>query len=265
LNLILNARDAMPEGGKLTIETGNVTISDDYVDSRQEDIAPGRYVMLAVSDTGCGIQQEELQRIFEPFYTTKETGKGTGLGLSMVLGFAKQSSGTVRVYSELGDGTTVKLYFPARYAPAETGDIVGRFEATAPRTETVSILLAEDEIEVQQVFATSLRKAGYRVHATNSGDEARAAFAAHPEGYDLLLTDIVMPGSLHGTALATELRKIRPDLPVVFMSGYANEAKVHGNGLRPEDIRLMKPVRRANLLEAIRKALTAASAKPKGK
>ncbi len=254
LNLILNARDAMPAGGKLTIETGNVTVDEDYIETREEDIAPGRYVMLAVSDTGTGIPQEELQRIFEPFFTTKETGKGTGLGLSMVMGFAKQSSGTVQVYSELGEGTTVKLYFPARHVPSGTGATAKSGQVSEPVGNGLSILLAEDEVEVQQVLAKSLRKAGYQVHATNSGEEAKAAFEANPD-FDLLLTDIVMPGGLHGTTLAKELRRIRPDLPVVFMSGYANEATVHGNGLRPDDIRLMKPVRRANLLEAITKAL----------
>ncbi len=254
LNLILNARDAMPNGGKLTIETANVRIDDEYIETRKEDVEPGRYVMLAVSDTGRGIRKEEFERIFEPFYTTKDTGEGSGLGLSMVQGFVKQSSGAVRVYSEIDQGTTFKLYFRARFVPSDT------IRQTSPEPvqngpRTAEILFAEDELEVQNTVATTLRKSGYRIHATSSGDEAKEAFLANPERYDLLLTDIVMPGSLLGTKLAKELRAIRPNLPVIFLSGYANEATVHGNGLLPEDIRLMKPVRRVNLLDAITKAL----------
>ena len=260
LNLIINARDAMPDGGNLTIETANVRIDEEYIESRQEDIEPGRYVMLAVSDTGTGIQKEELARIFEPFFTTKEVGEGTGLGLSMVQGFVKQSSGAIRVYSEPGTGTTFKLYFRARDVPKETGNASVEVKVTDGPAGTPRILLAEDEIEVQRIIATTLRKAGYEVHTTNTGDEAKTAFDSD-QSYDLLLTDIVMPGTLQGTGLAKEVRAIRSDLPVVFMSGYANEATVHGNGLRPEDIRLMKPVRKANLLEAIKKALSAAQQK----
>ncbi len=255
LNLILNARDAMPEGGKLTIETANVRIDDEYIESREEDIDPGRYVMLAVSDTGSGIPKEEFQRIFEPFFTTKAVGEGSGLGLSMVQGFVKQSAGAIRVYSEPGEGTTFKLYFRARHEPRM--DVSRRVQRGSEAVLAGKrILLAEDELDVQQVIAMTLRRAGYEVQTANSGDEAMVAFQADPS-FDLLLTDIVMPGRLQGTGLARELRKLQPELPVVFMSGYANEATVHGNGLRPDDTRLMKPVRKATLLEAIRKALSA--------
>ncbi len=232
LNLIINARDAMPVGGHLTIETANVRIDEEYIESRQEDIEPGRYVMLAVSDTGTGIHEEELSRIFEPFFTTKEVGEGTGLGLSMVQGFVKQSSGAIRVYSEPGTGTTFKLYFRARHVPKEYSSAQSTKTRTAAPTGKTRILLAEDELDVQQIVAMTLRGAGYEVHSTNSGDEAKTAFESDPN-YDLLLTDIVMPGTLQGTGLAKELRAIRGALPVVFMSGYANEATVHGNGLRP--------------------------------
>ena len=172
----------------------------------------------------------------------------------MLQGFVRQSSGAVRVYSETNQGTTFKLYFRARFVTPET------VRSTAPELATSDprgreILLAEDELEVQNTIATALRKAGYRIHSTSSGDEAKEAFLANPDRFDLLLTDIVMPGSLLGTRLAKELRTIRPGLPVVFLSGYASEATVHGNGLLPEDIRLMKPVRRVNLLEAIKKSL----------
>ncbi|OIQ44777.1 MAG: hypothetical protein BM558_06605 [Roseobacter sp. MedPE-SW] len=252
LNLTLNARDAMNGKGNLTIETANVRIDEDYIDSRQEELAPGRYVMLAISDTGPGIAKELRASIFEPFFTTKPPGVGSGLGLSMTLGFMRQSGGTVQVYSEVGEGTTFKLYFPAA---KDQPDI----STKAPPTEVSEVgagrrlLLAEDDEGVRDTLVTILERAGYLVTATSSGDEAYATFVADPT-YDLLLTDIVMPGTLQGTTLAKELRHKWPNLPVIFMSGYASEATVHGNGLRPEDIRLMKPVRRTDLLAALNKA-----------
>ncbi len=252
LNLTLNARDAMQGKGNLTIETANVRIDEDYIDTQQEELVPGRYVMLAVSDTGSGIDKEVLASIFEPFFTTKPPGVGSGLGLSMTLGFMRQSGGTVQVYSEIGEGTTFKLYFPtakdqldqaAKSPPAEAAQVgAGR-----------RLLLAEDEEGVRNILVSILERAGYLVTATASGDDAFDIFVADPT-YDLLLTDIVMPGKLQGTTLAKELRLKWPELPVIFMSGYASEATVHGNGLRPEDIRLMKPVRRADLLAALDKA-----------
>ena len=170
----------------------------------------------------------------------------------MTLGFMRQSGGTVQVYSEIGEGTTFKLYFPAAKDQPDTPTKVQSIqvaEATAGRR----LLLAEDEEGVRDTLVTILERAGYLVTATASGDEAFATFVADPT-YDLLLTDIVMPGKLQGTTLAKELRLRWTDLPVIFMSGYASEATVHGNGLRPEDIRLMKPVRRADLLAALDKA-----------
>ena len=253
LNLILNARDAMAQGGKLTIETANVRIDEDYVDSRGEDIAPGRYVMLAVTDTGEGISREKLAKIFEPFFTTKAPGSGSGLGLSMIQGFMKQSGGTVRVYSEPGVGTTFKLYFPAL-----TGEIVeNQSDQPGPSpvaTSAARLLVVEDETAVLEVLTETLTRAGYEVATAPSGDAALALWQTD-DRFDLLVTDIVMPGQLQGTHLAHALRDLRADLPVVFMSGYASEATVHGNGLRPEDIRLMKPVSRADLIAAVEKAL----------
>lgn len=252
LNLTLNARDAMEGSGSLTIETANLRIDEDYIDTRREELVPGRYVMLAVSDTGSGMDNDILASVFEPFFTTKPPGVGSGLGLSMTLGFMRQSGGTVQVYSEVGEGTTFKLYFPAaqdqpnQQIPAKPAEDV---QIGAGRR----LLLAEDEEGVRSILVTILERAGYLVTATASGDEAFATFVADPS-FDLLLTDIVMPGKLQGTNLAKELRLRWPDLPVIFMSGYASEATVHGNGLRPEDIRLMKPVRRADLLAALVKA-----------
>jgi signal transduction histidine kinase/CheY-like chemotaxis protein len=254
LNLILNARDAMGDGGNLTIETSNVRIDDDYVELRGEEIDPGRYVLLAVSDNGEGIAQENLAKIFEPFFTTKEVGDGSGLGLSMLEGFMKQSGGTVRVYSELGVGTTFKLYFAASTdAAVPVPSSPAPLEKSGAEKNT-TILLVEDNAQVLDAICTALQKTGYRVLTAISGDSAREIFEVEP-GIDLLVTDIVMPGELQGTTLAKALRNLRPDLPVVFMSGYASEATVHGNGLRAQDIRLMKPVRREDLLRAVDKAL----------
>lgn len=255
LNLILNARDAMDARGKLTLETANVRIDEAYIDDRNAELTPGRYVMLAVSDTGHGISAPVLSDIFEPFFTTKATGQGTGLGLSMVMGFVQQSGGTVQVYSEPNQGTSFKLYFPTTQAVSNPGE--------APPSALVKesfngmhVLLAEDEDAVRDVLIRTLKKFGCKVTAAASGDAAFEIFA-RGEAFDVLVTDIVMPGSLQGTDLAKALRGLRDDLPVIFMSGYANEAKVHGNGLRPEDIRLMKPVQQVELMAALAKAKAA--------
>ncbi len=253
LNLILNARDAMPQGGALTIETSNEVIEEDPNSLNLDDLLPGNYVLLSVSDTGHGIDPATIKSIFEPFFTTKPPGAGSGLGLSMIHGFMNQSGGTVRVYSEAGVGSTFKLYFRAlntQDAAASPG------QGVAPKgvTKGAKILVAEDEPDVLRLLKTALSLEGYDVQVAASGDEAFEVFEATPD-FDLLLTDIVMPGKLQGTDLARVLREAWPDLPVVFMSGYAREATVHGNGLRPEDVRLMKPARRADLIAAIEQSL----------
>lgn len=253
LNLILNARDAMDGQGKLTIETANVRIDEAYVDARNEEITPGRYVMLAVSDTGSGIPEGAIGNIFEPFYTTKPPGAGSGVGLSMVMGFVRQSGGTVQVYSEPGRGTTFKLYFPVTDEAAARAPTARKIPAPGA-TGQQRILLAEDEEAVRDVLVATLEKAGYEVVSTHNGDTALDLFERDSD-FDLLVTDIVMPGEHQGTGLARALRGMRPNLPVVFLSGYAAEATVHGNGLRPEDIRLMKPVPRDDLLIAVSRAL----------
>jgi CheY-like chemotaxis protein len=256
LNLILNARDVMPDGGKLTIETSNVRIEDPYVDGRNEKLEPGRYVMVAVSDNGMGIATEHIERIFDPFFTTKPTGQGTGLGLAMVSGFMRQSGGTAQVYSEIGVGTTFKLYFPAiTDQPTYASDALKN--GVKPVKPGFRVLLVEDEEGVLAVLKTMLETAGYLVDTAATGDKAKGMFIADPK-YDLLLTDIVMPGQLQGTTLARELRLMDVKLPVVFMSEYASEATVHGNGLRPEDIRLTKPVTRSDLLAAVAHAVNQA-------
>ncbi len=253
LNLILNARDAMDGHGTLTIETANIRISDPYLDAQKEQLRPGRYVMLAVSDTGHGIPETIRDEIFEPFFSTKAPGLGTGLGLSMVMGFMRQSEGAVQLYTAIDQGTSIKLFFPA----AEASDI--HTVQTAEPTikiggEGQRLLIVEDETAVRVILKGSLERAGYRVTEASSGDEAYAIFEANPE-FDLLLTDIVMPGDLQGPGLARLLREKWSKLPVIFLSGYANEATFHSNNLRPEDIRLMKPVQRVDLLSAVSKAM----------
>lgn len=253
INILLNARDAMPDGGRVTIETANMRIDDEYVFDRDEDIEPGRYVMLAISDTGHGIPPDKIEKIFEPFFTDKPVGEGSGLGLSMVQGFIKQSNGAIRIYSEVGVGTTFKLYFKA----AEQGSKPQPPALREPLDQHMPrgrILIAEDELEVRRILTRVLESAGYTITTAQSGDEALQLYKSNDQ-FDLLLTDVVMPGNLQGPALAKEIRSINPDLPCIFLSGYAAEATVHGNGLKPSDIRLMKPVSQKDLLSAVSKAL----------
>lgn len=258
VNTVVNARDAMPEGGKLTIETSNVRIDADYVLDREEDIPPGRYVMLAITDTGTGIPEDLLPTVFEPFVSSKDSSVGSGLGLSMVQGFVKQSRGFVRIYSELGIGTSIKLFFPALDAPDRPDPVV---PAPTPATAVPAdppgrahILVAEDQLEVLSMIVRTLTGAGYTVDAATNGQDAFDLFKAN-NTYDLLLTDVVMPGEMRGPDLARACRGLDDSLPVIFMSGYASEATVHGNGLRAEDVRLMKPVPRMELLGAIERLL----------
>ena len=254
LNLLVNARDAMPNGGQLTIETANVQADASYLNLQMEELEPGNYVMLAVTDTGSGISKEQQSRVFDPFFTTKGPSEGTGLGLAAVQGFMKQSKGMVHLYSEVGEGTTFKLYFPQGTTVAAAENTPVSPPEVMP-VGTTTVLLAEDEPELRELITSVLRSAGYLVHPAETGD---AALRIYEEvgPFDILLTDIVMPGEVMGPQLARLLREKQPGLRAVFMSGYPNEAKVHGNGLRPEDIRLTKPVAKAKLLEALAAART---------
>lgn len=254
LNLAVNARDAMPNGGKLTFETANIRTDDQYIDERGEEIEPGRYAMIAVTDTGSGIPTENLKRIFEPFFTTKPVGEGSGVGLAMVIGFMRQSQGTILVYSEVGVGTTFKLYFKASNSQLPEQSLHVESPAGDERGDGACVLVVEDEAAVLTTIEQALTKVGFDVLTARSGDEAKSKWP-NAEGFDVLLTDIVMPGRLQGTHLAREMRKVRPELPVVFMSGYPTEAAVHGNGVQPEDGRLMKPVGKSELVAAINKAM----------
>ncbi|WP_083099803.1 PAS domain-containing protein [Pseudophaeobacter leonis] len=261
LNLILNARDSMPQGGKMTIESRNIERDQDFTDASGELVEQGRYAVLSVTDTGHGIAKDELGKIFEPFYTTKEVGSGSGLGLSMIQGFVKQTGGSVQVHSEPGVGTTFRIYFRALEAGgADLSQPAAQTEA-APEHFGAKVLVAEDEPEVLEIIQRTLQGMGCLVTPAASGDDALRIFQ-HDCDFDLLVTDIVMPGEHMGTHLAKAARALKPDLPVIFMSGYANEAKAHGNGMRPEDLQLSKPVPRNELVAAVKQALKAVEHRP---
>lgn len=250
LNLAVNARDAMPEGGTLTIETANTLLDEDYVRDLDEPIDPGPYVMFAVSDNGTGMDPATLARAFEPFFTTKEIGRGTGLGLSQVYGFVRQSQGYVRLYSELGAGTTVKLYLPRLSGGAPD---VRRSERPADiehgRGEVV--LLVEDDESLRVHGAATLRELGYVVVAAANGDEAIRLAEDRPH-IDLLFTDIVLPGGMNGRELAEILLGRQPDLRVLYTSGYTQNAVIR-NGQLEEGVELLtKPYSYAELSRRIR-------------
>jgi CheY-like chemotaxis protein len=244
LNLAINARDAMPGGGKLTIETDNALLDQDYAVHNAE-VAPGDYVALAVTDTGTGMTPEVLGHAFEPFFTTKEVGKGTGLGLSMIYGFAKQSQGHVKIYSEVGHGTTVRLYLPRKTAAAEGAAAPGSVNrARAGGSET--ILVVEDDADVRAFVVGQLGDLGYRVIEAADGPQAQRILESD-QPIDLLFTDVVMPGGMTGRQLADAARAHRPGLKGVFTSGYTENSIVHQGKLDKGVSFLSKPFRRQEL------------------
>jgi len=257
LNLCLNARDAMPEGGRLTIETADVELDADYAE-RNAEVTPGHYVLLAVSDSGEGMPAEVVARAFDPFFTTKEAGKGSGLGLSMVYGFVKQSHGHVKIYSEPNHGTTVRLYLPCAEAAASGPHAEEASEIPPGRGERV--LLVEDDDMVRELVAGQLHELGYRVIQAGNGPEALAALS-EAEDIALLLTDVVMPGGMNGRELAETAQARRPGLPVLFASGYSENAIVHHGRLDPGIRLLSKPFRRGELARRVRAALDAPAEK----
>jgi signal transduction histidine kinase/CheY-like chemotaxis protein len=228
LNLAVNARDAMPSGGKLTIETGNVDLDERYARTHGE-VAPGQYVMISVSDTGAGMTPQVLERAFDPFYTTKGVGKGTGLGLSQVFGFVKQSGGHVKIYSEIGHGTTLKLYLPRHVGEAELVDRVRDDGLDLPKGHAgIIVLVAEDEAQVRRMTVEALCELGYTVVQAGDGAQALQQLRTQPR-VDLLFTDIVMP-DMTGRVLADKALEDWPDLKVLYTTGYTRNAVVH-NGM----------------------------------
>jgi PAS domain S-box-containing protein len=249
LNLAINARDAMPAGGTLTIETQNVHLDEDYA-AHHVEVTPGDYVMLAVSDSGTGMPPDILARAFEPFFTTKEEGQGTGLGLSQVFGWVKQSRGHIKIYSEVGHGTTIKLYLPRADADgAEAPQPVDTTEFGGDET----ILVVEDNHNVRRTVVRQLRDLGYRSVEADSGASA-LRLVGEGVKFDLLLTDVVMPGGMTGYQLADELRLSRPDLKVLFTSGYTELARAADQPARKDPL-LSKPYRKQDLGRAVRTAI----------
>lgn len=249
LNLVLNARDAMPQGGVLTIET-SVAELDATAAAMHEEVAPGVYVVIAVSDTGIGMSPDVVARAFEPFFTTKTVGQGSGLGLSMMYGFIKQSRGHIQIYSEPGQGTTVKLYLPK----ADVALVIpARLPDRAPRGHE-TVLAVEDDAMVRAHVVSELRHLGYRVLAAANAREALDILRAEVP-IDLLFTDVVMPGGVHGPQLAEQARALRPNLRVLFTSGFTENAIVHHGKLDAGVLLLSKPYRRQELAEKLRQAL----------
>jgi CheY-like chemotaxis protein len=253
MNLAVNSRDAMPRGGRLVITTSAVSIDAPYVQQHPEARA-GRFVCLTVSDTGCGMTRETLARIFEPFFTTKEVGKGTGLGLATVYGIIKQHQGWIEVMSEPRKGTTFKIYFPVT---SKTPDTVATEKPAAPppvRGGKETILLVEDEPVLRELARVILKDYDYTVLEASTGVEAIKVFEAHNGQIDLLLTDMVMPEGMSGRELAEQLRARKPDLKVIYTSGYS--ADVMGNDAGPRDFRfLQKPYPPPQLAKLVRESL----------
>ena len=255
VNLVINAGDAMPKGGQLTIAAHNVELSGDDAGTHL-DAPPGRYVVLSVSDTGCGMDQATRERVFEPFFTTKGPGKGTGLGLATVYGIVKQAGGHIHVFSEPGQGSTFEICLPAAEAPSPEEAETRATETPAGAHET--ILLCEDDQPVRELLAQLLRSAGYTVLVAAEAKEA-LALAEHHEGpIDLLVTDVIMP-HMNGRALAETLQAERPGFATLFISGYpSNVMGQHGAPIEDAEL-LEKPFTRERLLSRIRQVLARAA------
>ena len=250
MNLVVNAKDAMPNGGKLTMQTQNIVVDENHRRG-QTFIRPGQYVMLSVSDTGMGMDKETQSRIFEPFFTTKEKGKGTGLGLSTVYGIVKQSGGYVLVQSEEGRGTKFQIYLPRvegtaeKHAPQSTPAILGGSE---------TVLLVEDEESVRQLVRDTLAAKGYRVVEAENGEAGLAAAAQHQGKIDLVITDVVMPG-IGGRELIKQLAELRPETKVLYLSGYTEDAIISEGTIERDAAFLQKPFTLKSLSQKVREVL----------
>lgn len=257
INLAVNARDAMPGGGKLTIETANTRLDEAYAQENVE-VVPGQYVVVCVTDTGSGMTKDVMARVFEPFFTTKDVGRGTGLGLSMVYGFVKQSGGHVKLYSEQGHGTTVRLYLPRLLRMAEVEEVSALPEPIPEGLHEEVVLVVEDDDDVRAYSVEVLRELGYEVIEARDGPSGLRVIE-NLERLDLLFTDIVLPGGMTGRELADAAHVRRPTLKVLFTTGYARNAIVH-NGRLDADVRMIgKPFTYADLAAKVRDALDAPS------
>jgi two-component system cell cycle sensor histidine kinase/response regulator CckA len=253
INLAVNARDAMPNGGKLTIQTANTYLDDNYFSEHNIfEGQPGSYVMVAVSDTGSGMDKETQEHIFEPFYSTKEKGKGTGLGLSTVYGIVKQNKGFIWVYSEPGQGTTFKIYMPRAEEKVKTEEKVQTSEKHLSGSETV--LVVEDDDSLRNLAQKTLRQYGYRVLTARNGEDALSIGKEYEGQIDLLLTDVVMP-TMNGKETAERLQPLYPQMKVIYMSGYTDDAIVHLGVLEPGINFLQKPFSPEPLAIKVREVL----------
>ena len=258
LNLAVNARDAMPKGGRLTIETSNAYLDESYVARAGGEVKRGQYVMVALSDTGTGMPPDVREKAFDPFFTTKPTGAGSGLGLSMVYGFVKQSHGHVQIYSEPGHGTSVKMYFPRLTDegafPAWETEAAPAALPDQDRQHHECILLVEDDEDVSKFVAEALSELGYRVEVARVASQALTLLEKHPE-IALLFTDVVLPEGMNGRELANEVHKRRPDLPVLFATGYTRNAIIHHGRLDADVELLVKPFTTEALARKVRQVL----------
>jgi two-component system NtrC family sensor kinase len=254
VNLAVNARDAMPDGGRLTIETANAHLDEHYVETSGADIAPGQYVMVAVSDSGSGMTADVRSRAFEPFFTTKPSGVGTGLGLSQVYGFVKQSGGHIRIYSEVGEGATIKLYFPRLTGQSIPPWTEKEAAPAAPVNGSETVLVVEDDPQVNKLAVEALQERGYRVMSASDGAAALRLLETAPH-IDLLLTDVVLPGGMNGRELTDAVGRLRPAIKILYMTGYTRNAIIHHGRLDPDIDLLTKPFTADALTRKVRRIL----------
>jgi PAS domain S-box-containing protein len=254
INLAVNARDAMPNGGRLTIETGNALLDEAYVAALAEPVAPGQYVLIAVSDSGHGMDEATLERVFEPFFTTKASGKGTGLGLSQVYGFVRQTGGHIRIYSEVGEGTSIKVYLPRAHGEETDHDASERLSDLSSAGGVETILVVEDHEQLRAFSTGALRELGYNVIEASSGRAALDVLQASRD-FDLLFTDVVLPDGMSGRELAAEAMRRRPGLKVLFTTGYTRNAIAHNGKLDPGVNLISKPFTYDQLAAKVRALL----------
>lgn len=258
INLLINARDALSEGGEITMTVSNVALRDPPPNLVSGEFTKGDYVCLEIKDDGEGIPEGLIDEVFTPYFTTKEVGQGSGLGLPMVLGFVRQSGGFLELTSVEGTGTKIRMYFQ-KSVPSPHAENVGPIKAQGVSANKVNVLVVEDEPQVRQMLTKSLQKLGFSVTDVESGDVAWALFENTKEKFDVVVTDIVMPGELQGPDLASRVRKASPRLPIIFISGYENHESGNMKGIFPEEIYLAKPLGIFALVEAIDMALLRSS------